>query len=68
MGRPVRKLLQYFRQEMIEVSIRIIVVKGSGYSLKAEPTGYDVRHKNKREVKDDIMAFGAKQMERWRCH
>lgn len=67
-GRPVTKLLQYFREEMIEVSTRIIMVKVSGYILKAEPTGYDVRHENKREVKDDIMVFGTKQMGRWRCH
>ena len=29
--------------------------------MKAEPTGYDVRYKRKSEVKDYIMAFGAKK-------
>lgn len=60
-GKPVRKLLQYRRQEAMEVSTRVTVVKGSGRILKAEPTGYDVRYKTKREVKDYIMAFGAKK-------
>lgn len=43
-GKPVRKLLQYRRQEAMEVSTRVTVVKGSGRILKAEPTGYDVRY------------------------
>lgn len=40
------------------------MVKGYGYILKAEPTGYDVRYESKRAVKDEIMVFEAKQMER----
>lgn len=64
-SRPVRKLLQYCRPEMIKISTR---VKGSGCVFKAEPTGFDARYESKREVKDDIMAFGAKQIKKWRCH
>lgn len=29
------------------------MVKGYGYILKAEPTGYDVRYESKRAVKDE---------------
>lgn len=32
---------------MTEVSTRIIMVKGSGHILKAEPTGYDIRAREK---------------------
>lgn len=31
----------------------VIMVKGYGYILKAEPTGYDVRYESKRAVKDE---------------
>ena len=49
---------------MTEVYTRLIVVIGSGYILTAEPIGYNVRYEGKREVKNDIMALGAKYMER----
>lgn len=48
---------------MMEVYIRIIMVMSSGYILKAEPIRCDVRYEGKREVKNDIKALGAKQME-----
>lgn len=44
---------------MMEVYyIRLIMVMSSGYILKAEPTGYDVRYEGKREVKSDIRHLG----------
>lgn len=49
---------------MMEVYTRVIMVMDSGYILKAEPTGYNVRYEGKRKVKNDIMPLGAKQMER----
>lgn len=53
---------------MMEVSTRAIAVKGSGYILKAEQTGYDVRYESNGAVKDDVIAFEAKHMQRQRCH
>ena len=51
---------------MMEDSTGVIIVKGSGYILKAEPTGYDVRYESKKDVRYERMPSWHLRLSKWK--